>query len=123
MAATAPSAATKGRAQHLPRRDKGAVAIHPDAYDPPGSVGAEARLDILDDVVPWLILAHDADGERGSCLGKGDGASVGLLVPSNRYRRVPKTHPSLEGLRREGITATAGADERYLSLRCGSRLD
>ena len=83
--------------QRLARRDKGAVAIHPDAYGPSGSGGAEARLDILDDVLPWLILAHDADGERGRCLGKGDGAPGGLLVPSNRPRRARRPRTTREG--------------------------
>ena len=69
------------------------MAIHPDAYGPSGSGGVEARLDILDDVLPWLILAHDADGERGRCLGKGDGAPGGLLGPSNRPRRAGGPEP------------------------------
>ena len=52
--------------QHLSRLDKGAVAIEPDTHGLPSYGGAEARLDILDYTLPWLILAHDAYGDRGS---------------------------------------------------------
>src|SRR5215467_8032866 len=52
--------------QHLARLDKGAVAIEPDTHGPPSYVGLEARLDILDHALPWLILAHNAYRDRCS---------------------------------------------------------
>src|SRR5215470_14918046 len=52
--------------QHLARLDKGAVAIKPDTQGPPSYVGLEARLDILDHALPWLILAHNAYRDRCS---------------------------------------------------------
>src|SRR5262249_19769734 len=78
--------------QHLSRLDKGAVAIEPDTHGPPSYVGAEARLDILDHALPWLILAHHAYRDRSSRPGEVAIAPLGLLIPRKRRLLRPYSH-------------------------------
>src|SRR5262245_20559865 len=78
--------------QHLARLDKGAVAIEPDPHSPPSHTGTKTCLHVLDHTLPWLILAHNAYGDRGSRRGEVDIAPLGLLVPSNCRLLRPHSH-------------------------------